>query len=237
MCNYVSIGLDARVGIGFDKRRQTNRLMNKGVYAWEGMKKLLFKKKGVLGDILARMSQFKDIGLETAASGHNLEASQGKTVFSTASSSASHLHGNPVSMIFLNIPSIAGGLDIWKWSKSRLGVADGDPALLRDSQDFGDGKLECLSYRTGLSFYTEQLRSPTFISGNGSRVYSGEGTLKLQFRTPTDASFVKGTSHCKGRTYMQVDGEFFIVYQPESLVIRNHQKIQVLVNDVQPGCC
>lgn len=39
MANYCSIGIDARIGLGFDKSRSSSRLMNKIVYAWEGMKK------------------------------------------------------------------------------------------------------------------------------------------------------------------------------------------------------
>ena len=41
MSNYCSIGIDARIGLGFDKNRSTIRCVNKLVYAWEGLKKFL----------------------------------------------------------------------------------------------------------------------------------------------------------------------------------------------------
>lgn len=41
MSNYCSIGIDARIGLGFDKNRSKSRWVNKLVYAWEGLKKFL----------------------------------------------------------------------------------------------------------------------------------------------------------------------------------------------------
>jgi len=238
VCNYFSMGLDARVGVGFDKSRQTNRLLNKGVYAWEGTKKLLFKKKGVVGHVLESMRELgADTRFSSASEGHRTDKPPDSSlVFSTSDPSA-RLVGNPVSLIFLNIPSIAGGLDIWNWSTSFMGT-NGSRDLLKAKQDFGDGRLECLSYRTGLGFYREQLRAPMTVSGNGHRVYSGGGPLRLSFRDPSDPEFVKGTGHCQGRVYMQVDGEFFIVHRPDTVVLCHHKAITVLVNaDTDVGCC
>lgn len=39
MSNYCSIGVDARIGYGFDKKRTKSQIGNKCVYAWEGFKK------------------------------------------------------------------------------------------------------------------------------------------------------------------------------------------------------
>jgi len=41
MANYCSIGVDARIGLGFDRSRSTNRIVNKMIYAWEGIKKFI----------------------------------------------------------------------------------------------------------------------------------------------------------------------------------------------------
>lgn len=41
LSNYCSIGIDARIGLGFDKSRSKNRIINKIVYAWEGFKKFI----------------------------------------------------------------------------------------------------------------------------------------------------------------------------------------------------
>ena len=38
MVNYCSMGIDARIGLGFDKRRTSSRSCNKMVYAFEGLK-------------------------------------------------------------------------------------------------------------------------------------------------------------------------------------------------------
>jgi diacylglycerol kinase (ATP) len=40
MCNYFSIGVESRIGIGFDKVRTGNQHCNKLCYGWEGLKKL-----------------------------------------------------------------------------------------------------------------------------------------------------------------------------------------------------
>jgi diacylglycerol kinase (ATP) len=239
VCNYFSVGFDARVGVGFDKLRAKSRLINKSIYGWEGAKKLLFKKKGVIGEIVDSLSELKtESSLSSAADGHSLE--EKNTVFKVGKGGDSDepkLMGNPVSLIFMNIPSISGGLDIWKWSKSKMGVT-GPKDLLSCPQEFGDGKLECLSYRSGVGFVMEQARAPITLSGRGNRVYQGGQPLMLKFKESNDADYIKGTSHCKGRTYMQVDGEFFVVYEPDTIVVRHHAKVQVLVNNaVTVGCC
>uniref|UniRef100_A0A6U6R1T8 Diacylglycerol kinase n=1 Tax=Zooxanthella nutricula TaxID=1333877 RepID=A0A6U6R1T8_9DINO len=237
VCNYLGIGLDARVGFGFDKSRQHNRHANKAVYAWEGTKKLLFKKKGVVGHIIDNMKTVESLHVDQARDGHDPAAARDReTVFSTASDDAqARLAGNPVSLLFLNIPSIAGGLDIWNWSSRKLGTATAGPELLARKQHFGDGRLECLTYRTGLGFYAEQTRIPG-VRGQGQRVYSGGGPLRITFRHPSDESFRAGTGHCRGRTYMQVDGEYFAVHEPESVVIKQHATVRVLINSNPGGC-
>ena len=42
MCNYFSIGLESRIGIGFDKNRTSNATCNKICYGWEGLKKMMY---------------------------------------------------------------------------------------------------------------------------------------------------------------------------------------------------
>ncbi|CAK0858724.1 unnamed protein product [Prorocentrum cordatum] len=125
VCNYFSVGLDARVGVGFDKLRAKSQVINKGVYALEGAKKLLFKKKGVIGNVVDSLVELQsDTLLDRAAEGHKKD--ERAVVFKAGrqdDGDDKKLVGNPVSLIFMNIPSIAGGLDIWKWSKSRMGIS------------------------------------------------------------------------------------------------------------------
>lgn len=62
LSNYCSIGIDARIGFGFDKNRTKNRMCNKIVYAWEGIKKFCrptLKMKSVID----RMEQLVEINL------------------------------------------------------------------------------------------------------------------------------------------------------------------------------
>lgn len=40
MSNYFSIGLESRVGLGFEKSRTRSAVTNKCVYTWEGLKKM-----------------------------------------------------------------------------------------------------------------------------------------------------------------------------------------------------
>jgi diacylglycerol kinase (ATP) len=39
----MSIGIDARIGLGFDRNRSQSRLRNKCVYCWEGFKKMFLR--------------------------------------------------------------------------------------------------------------------------------------------------------------------------------------------------
>jgi diacylglycerol kinase (ATP) len=47
MINYFSIGVDARIGLSFDRNRQNSRVVNKAVYCWEGFKKMFMRTPGI----------------------------------------------------------------------------------------------------------------------------------------------------------------------------------------------
>jgi len=40
MLNYIGIGEDARIAMGFEVKRTSNRCANECVYIWEGLKKM-----------------------------------------------------------------------------------------------------------------------------------------------------------------------------------------------------
>lgn len=62
LVNYCSIGIGARIGLGFDKRRTKSRLMNKAVYGLEGCKKLCcVGGGGNIKDKIERMEVLVDI--------------------------------------------------------------------------------------------------------------------------------------------------------------------------------
>ena len=71
MSNYASQGIDARVGFGFDKKRTTNRILNKLVYGWEGIKKFLSKPSDMnkVIDSMSIIDEFNSIHGERAKTG------------------------------------------------------------------------------------------------------------------------------------------------------------------------
>ena len=52
MCNYFSIGVESRIGLGFDKHRTANAFCNKVWYGLEGMKKLCCTKSLRIKDVM-----------------------------------------------------------------------------------------------------------------------------------------------------------------------------------------
>ena len=125
MCNYFSWGWMERAGLGFDKNRTKSKFGNNFVYVWEAGKKLIKtapknndvtdtfsfdslqepnpiinqKVKGIKGDIFAE------------------ELSDPTTIsFDRKRVDMPHWRGKCADLIFMNIPSIAGGVDPWSWS-------------------------------------------------------------------------------------------------------------------------
>ncbi|CAK61805.1 unnamed protein product (macronuclear) [Paramecium tetraurelia] len=99
MINYFSIGVDARIGFGFDKYRTSNQCCNKCVYCWEGFKKMFLNTPKV-NQSIENIHHVNDDNLETALiSKHNNQIV---------------VPGDPVNLLCLNINSYAGGLkNIW----------------------------------------------------------------------------------------------------------------------------
>ena len=55
MANYFSLGVESRIGIGFDRRRTDNTTMNKVAYMWEGIKKLVFHRARFVNKLITRV--------------------------------------------------------------------------------------------------------------------------------------------------------------------------------------
>lgn len=136
-----------------------------------------------------------------------------------------------VSVVFLNIPSFAGGLDLWASAQGKNGAfiptaaqqcSCQFPSLCRnlrqnlvdscntkDPQDFGDGKLEILSFQSlaELSLTNLQRFCPSnYYSPSGWRLFQGDGPFKIPFR-PNLSS--------RQRIYFQIDGEYFVTSRIE----------------------
>jgi diacylglycerol kinase (ATP) len=202
MCNYFSIGIESRIGLGFDKKRTKSQFLNKAVYGWEGLKKI-FTSTPKVTDVVASLS------------------AHDKTIFSTDDNEgkpAVKLVGRPVSLIFMNINSFAGGCNLWEGAmKPGLTGMDKTSAIFESSQSCGDGKLEVLTYRSLPGLSMEQAKG-TFLSGNGCRIAQEEGPVQLRFKPDLGSK----------RTYMQIDGEFFTLDNPESVDVAHKIAIRVL---------
>ena len=57
MSNYCSIGVDARIGFGFDKKRGKSRSFNKLIYGWEGLKKFFCQKLVKMKSVINKLEQ------------------------------------------------------------------------------------------------------------------------------------------------------------------------------------
>lgn len=60
MSNYCSLGVDARIGLGFDRNRTKYRCCNKVVYGWEGLKKFVRPIANVNGGLLDSMDVIEE---------------------------------------------------------------------------------------------------------------------------------------------------------------------------------
>lgn len=61
----MSIGLESRIGLGFDKKRQNSVCGNKCCYVWEGIKKMCCATKTKkVKDIIQNVSTVDEVGNE-----------------------------------------------------------------------------------------------------------------------------------------------------------------------------
>jgi len=257
MLNYFSFGFSERAGVGFEKKRTTSKLRNILRYGVEGVKKLLFRPPPKVSDVLQDLTiggtQPPASTLQTIPAGAFLEAVvedneaqyTGTAVASTIKLDPSSQEAGPhfqtvsADLLFLNIPSYAGGADPWSWS-SQTGILENNEApreILKCKQDIGDGKLELLSYGSGLSISLDVLNSKARVPGRGGgrRIASDHGPFVAQFKPPELAKYKTKA----GRVYFQIDGEFFIVTKPETVVVSHWRTVRVLKCDEPPlrvGC-
>ncbi|CEL94293.1 unnamed protein product [Vitrella brassicaformis CCMP3155] len=225
MANYFSTGIESRIGLGFDRHRARSPFANKVVYFTEGLKKA-FKKTPRITDVISNLSEVSGESGPSQESplarSEPASTSSERSVFSLSTSSGGpKLVGKPASLIAINIPSFAGGLDIWRSSKGRPGLrqaAFNQDEILKSPQAVGDGKIEWMTFDSSVAIGAEKV-----ISGHGRRVYQGSGPFKLTFKDRLPGG--------EGRFYMQVDGEFFQLCKPKEALLRHHKTIQVLMAD------
>jgi hypothetical protein len=119
-----------------------------------------------------------------------------------------------------NINSYLGGSkNIWRNSGNNIGVTGSSnesdfneeekKSLINSvncSQKFDDKQLEFFIYDTGVEVGLENI-----YSGHAHKIYHGEGPIRIVFR--------KGS---KGKLYVNIDGEYFRIYEPEYIKIVNN---------------
>ncbi|CAD8169782.1 unnamed protein product [Paramecium octaurelia] len=208
MINYFSIGVDARIGYGFDKNRTAYQCCNKVVYCWEGFKKMFLKTP--------KMNQ----SIETLEYLDDNDDMQNKLLFKTQENAGQRdsitIPGNPINLLCLNINSYAGGLkNIWMNAQYEEGYKKYD----FHPPSFSDGVLEFLSFNSILGIGSERI-----LPGQATRLSQTKGPIKLNFKKNEPL-----------RTYFQIDGQYYSITNPISVSIRScqqlsHGKIRVLIN-------
>lgn len=100
------IGIESRVGIGFDRHRSTNAVRNKVVYMNEGVKKTFLHATIPIPKLIRKMVQSAP--------------EEDRVIFDHSNPDYPFLHRS-ASLIAVNIPSFSSGLDLWK-NANRLGL-------------------------------------------------------------------------------------------------------------------
>ncbi len=142
MCNYFSIGIESRIGLGFDKHRTSSAVCNKMWYTWEGLKKMC---------CCSSTKKIRDVVKSVTA----VENGKEELIFTTDPKSTDPVHrlrGNPVSLVCTNINSMMGGrANMWKSGSGKdLGISDKDGKVMRhadanhlsDKSSHDDDQLE-----------------------------------------------------------------------------------------------
>ena len=198
MSNYFSIGVESKVGLDFDKRRTKAKLLNKLVYATQGLKNYGGSNKKI-DSVLESCTEDADLLFVT-----------------DAGSGSPSLRGHPSSLLFLNINSFAGGLNPWPHA-THTGLRPRMKSKTFGDQATGDGKIEVMTYRSLGTIGGEQMRMGA-LTGHARRVAQSRGPFLLRFKKLPN----------KGRVYMQVDGEYYAVEHPRSVRIEHMYTVKVM---------
>ena len=252
--NYMSIGFDAKIGYNFERNRSTSRCKNKCVYCWEAFKRYICCRSDIyLNQVLEGFYIIDDIDYVNDNNNKNnisqdskflinnsidiLEQSHKKAIFGVLDNDELVdkqikeviLKDNPVDMICQNINFYMGGTrNIWS-NSSHIAIKiidlEGDDYKkykneilnqYNSEQRYDDKIIEFFTYGSGLKLAMER-----FTSGFAQKLYQGNGPFILKFKSePNDEE-----TEYLNKIYLNIDGEFFHLIQPESLIIRLNKKI------------
>ena len=114
MSNYFSVGIESRIGLGFEKSRTNHYVKNKCVYGWEGVKKMCCcSSTAKIKSVVSHVSKINSEGKETVM----FKCNHAK---SDEPDATPLIKGNPVSMVCTNINSMMGGqTDLWKTGRGK----------------------------------------------------------------------------------------------------------------------
>jgi hypothetical protein len=105
----------------------------------------------------------------------------------------------------LNSTSFMGGA-CKIWSTSKLGLENNQISEETfGKQDFSDGQLEFVSFRSELELGLEKM-----IPGQSSKLTQGSGPFMLNFKHNPDT---------QTQTFFQLDGEFYKMHNPKSIKV------------------
>lgn len=200
MINYFSIGQDGQVGIHFDKHRTTSQVLNLFVYGFAGLgQELRCWAVQDISKIITNIYQEKGGKRELIM---DSEGDEGEP----------QLIGDPECIMFLNIPSFAGGkADLWQ---TEFYGVEPRPPEAEMKQDPGDGRLEIVTLPNIANIPLDK-----FVH-LAKRVHSG-GDYLLQFYPKTDTDI---------HAYCEVDGEFYHMVNPVDSKVTHDKTIMVLQN-------
>eukprot|EP00350_Pseudokeronopsis_sp_OXSARD2_P004392 CAMPEP_0170546592 /NCGR_PEP_ID=MMETSP0211-20121228/4951_1 /TAXON_ID=311385 /ORGANISM="Pseudokeronopsis sp., Strain OXSARD2" /LENGTH=223 /DNA_ID=CAMNT_0010851139 /DNA_START=1043 /DNA_END=1714 /DNA_ORIENTATION=+ len=213
MCNYFSIGVESRIGLGFDKKRTSSICCNKCCYFCEGLKKFMCcrgrKRTLKIKEVVSHITCVDDKGVEKILFASNNEKE-----------SDFYVKGDPVSIFCTNIHTIMGGQgNLWDGGRNRdLGVVDGahkdikkGAIKLNDEVSHNDDKLEI---EIASSILHLSLNKP-------NRVAQERGPIIIHFKDLE-------RENDPITTYFQIDGEFYKMQNPMRIEISLNSKLKEL---------
>ena len=156
MSNYFSIGLDARIGLGFDKRRTSTKCCNKVVYCWEGFKKMCCCVN--TSKIPELISSITELNERVVVNNEDNEKA---------------LNKDTSVVLALNIRTYGGG-DNYVWEKSKS-----KPGSKWIKQSANDGQIELLNFVGKLSLGLEQVKC---TQGRAKKMDQGSGPYQFNFK-------------------------------------------------------
>lgn len=240
MVNYFSLGQTCRAGLGFEKKRTSSRLGNFARYGWEGLKKLALRPAPSISDVLEEFTIAEEAveSAPRAVSRAKTEKTFPNCELTPSDSFASQachdvLSERTAELLFLNVPSFAAGADPWTWAAAPFDASQDEEDLSVCPQQVGDGKLEVISYRSGVQAMIDAANGKVRLPGRGAgrRLASARGPFVSDFKPPEEATYTSSN----GKVYFQIDGEFFVVTQPQQAIVRHQRTVKVLLGGEARG--